>query len=144
MESMNTLKISAEKKEISVIYDIHQNSRVRADKNMFLTILRNLISNAIKFTSAGGVVTISSNYDSNGTLTLNILDSGVGMSPEVLDNLFSMNTVSKRNGTAGEPSTGLGLILCKEFVELHGGQLWVESELGKGSSFYFSIPGKYN
>lgn len=141
-ESMVTLKTAAENKQIDVVYDITSNIVISADKNMFMTIMRNLLSNAIKFTSPGGRVIISCYPDKVGSVVVSVSDNGIGMSQDVIDNLFSMNKVSKRNGTAGEPSSGLGLVLCKEFVELHGGRLWVESGLDKGSAFYFSLPTK--
>jgi signal transduction histidine kinase len=87
-------------------------------------------------------VTISATTDDNNTSLIEIADTGIGISSKILDNLFQITENCRRPGTEGELSTGLGLLLCKEFIEKHGGSIWVESEEGKGSSFFFTITNK--
>jgi signal transduction histidine kinase len=106
---------------------------------MFDTIIRNLISNSIKFTPVGGKVTFTAGYIEDHIVEIKIIDSGIGMTPELKDKLFLLNEKTSRKGTEGESSTGLGLLLCKEFIEKHNGKIWVESEVGKGSTFSFTI-----
>ena len=129
---------SANKKEIEINYDIPEDLKVYADENMLSSILRNLASNAVKFTPKGGKVTISAKSLDN-TVECSVSDTGIGMSKEMVENIFKLDIDTSRKGTDNEPSTGLGLILCKEFVGKHGGKLWVESEEGKGSTFYFTL-----
>ena len=130
---------SANKKEIEINYDIPEDLKVYADENMLGGILRNLASNAVKFTPKGGKVTISAK-SLDHTVECSLRDTGIGMNRQMKENLFNMDVNTSRKGTEKEPSNGLGLILCNEFVEKHGGKLWVESEEGKGSTFYFTIP----
>ena len=112
---------------------------VNADRQMLDTILRNLIGNSVKFTNNGGKVQIISEAI-NEYVKIQIIDNGIGMHPQVKDNLFRIDTNFTTVGTDNEIGTGLGLILVKEFVEKHGGQIGVESEPGKGSNFYFTLP----
>ena len=132
---------SANKKEIEINYEIPEDITVFADENMLGGILRNLTSNAVKFTLKGGKVIISAK-SLDHTVECSVRDTGIGMNQEMKENLFNIDMDTSRNGTEKEPSTGLGLILCKEFVGKHGGKLWVESEEGKGSTFYFTLPSK--
>jgi signal transduction histidine kinase len=106
---------------------------------MFEAVIRNLVSNAIKFTTKGGKVRVTAGYNNDHIIEIKISDSGIGMTPELRDRLFKLNEKTNRPGTEGELSTGLGLLLCKDFVEKHNGRLWVESEVGKGSIFSFTI-----
>jgi signal transduction histidine kinase len=101
--------------------------------------MRNLVSNAIKFTNHGGSIRISASVDPEGT-TVSIRDNGIGMTKERIETLFQIDESYSTQGTENETGTGLGLILCKEFVDKHKGKLWVESAVGKGSTFYFSLP----
>ena len=101
--------------------------------------MRNLISNAIKFTRPAGQIVISAELK-NAELIIAIRDNGVGIKKENIGKLFRIDVNHSALGTQNEKGTGLGLILCKEFIEKHGGKIWVESEVGKGSQFYFSIP----
>jgi signal transduction histidine kinase len=110
-----------------------------ADENHLKVILRNLISNAIKFTPANGIITLATVIESN-ELIVSINDSGKGMSEEELSKLFSISTHFTNQGTSGEKGTGIGLLLCKELVELNGGKLGVKSKVGKGSTFFFNLP----
>jgi len=112
---------------------------VFADVNMFGGILRNLGSNAVKFTPKGGSITIMAKPADSKFVEISVRDSDIGMNHHLLANLFRLDEQTNRKGTEGEPSAGLGLIICKEFVEKHGGKLWVESEEGKGSTFYFTL-----
>jgi CheY-like chemotaxis protein len=139
-ESTKIVNDSARNKAIEISIDIPKELEVFADTNMLQTVIRNLVSNAIKFTRHGGRITISAGPGENNTVVIAVKDTGIGMSNEMLDNLFRIDVKSGRRGTEGEPSTGLGLLLCKEFIEKHGGKIWVESEEGKGSVFYFTLP----
>ncbi len=142
LESMVYVLESAVKKEISISYDIPENLEVYADKNMVGGIIRNLVSNAVKFTPKGGNITISAKSVHGNLIEISIKDSGIGMNTNMVDHLFRLDINTSRTGTEGEHSTGLGLILCKDFIEKHGGKLWVESEVEKGSTFRFTLPGK--
>jgi PAS domain S-box-containing protein len=134
--SLNSLAVM---KKISLTYSQTEEVVCCADENMVNAILRNLITNAIKFTSAGGKIEIQAHRLTHSA-EITISDNGVGMSSETISQLFSMNSNLTLDGTAHEKGTGLGLILCNEFVEKHGGEIWVESELGKGSKFVFTLP----
>ena len=138
-ECIAVLSESARKKVIEILISIPEVIDVLADSHMFDTVIRNLISNAIKFTPVGGKVTLTAGYIEDHTVEIKISDSGIGMTPELKDKLFLLNEKTSRKGTEGEPSTGLGLLLCKEFIEKHNGKIRVESEVGKGSTFSFTI-----
>ena len=126
-------------KNITVNYSIPDHINVFADINMLKTILRNLISNAIKFSNYGGVININA-VENNNIVTISVSDNGIGIKPENLQKLFDFSQIYTTAGTSQETGTGLGLLLCKEFVEKHDGKIWVESEYGKGSEFNFIIP----
>jgi signal transduction histidine kinase len=130
---------SADSKNITINNLIPESTLVTTDKNMFETILRNLISNAIKFSNPGSSVEISHKKETD-LHVFSVTDHGIGMSPEQQESLFLFGTNQSTYGTKNEKGTGLGLILCKEFVEKHGGKIWVESEKGKGTTFTFTIP----
>ncbi len=130
---------SAQHKSISISKEIQQNILVIVDKYMVSTILRNLISNAIKFTNPGGKIVISVEYKQN-ELMITVSDNGVGIPKDTLGKLFQLGENNSTTGTQNEKGTGLGLLLCKDFVEKHGGKIWAESELGKGSIFKFILP----
>ena len=131
---------SATKKEITVNYTIPDNLEVFADENMLSSIIRNLVANAVKFTPTGGNISISAQAVTGDNILLSITDNGIGMNTNILDNLFNIDVNTSRKGTDGELSTGLGLMICKDFIEKHAGKLKVESEVGKGSSFSFTLP----
>jgi signal transduction histidine kinase len=101
--------------------------------------MRNLVSNAIKFTNNGGTIIIDAKEDS-GVVIISVSDNGIGIMPEKLSTLFDISQRQTTKGTDEETGTGLGLILCKEFVEINGGKIWIESEYGKGSDFIFTLP----
>ncbi len=141
------MKLSLENKNIELINKLENEIDLIADPNLINTIIRNLLSNAIKFTPNGGkieigAVVIPSNDSktSGNKINIYIKDNGVGMSEDKIKKLFKIEFNISTDGTNKEKGTGLGLILCKEFIEKHGGKIWVESEVGKGSTFYFSIP----
>lgn len=128
----------AVKKEITVLNKVDESIMICADLNMTRLIFRNLISNAIKFTEVKGEITVLA-HSKGSMVEFGIRDNGIGMSEEVKDNLFDQLASTLRIGTHSEKGSGLGLILCKEFVEKNGGEIRVESELGKGSTFLFSL-----
>jgi PAS domain S-box-containing protein len=136
------VKDSAIKKEIDLSYDIPEDLMVFADEKMVGCILRNLTGNAMKFTPHGGKVTITAKSIPSEWVEISVKDTGIGMSMEMIENLFQIEMNTSRKGTEREPSSGLGLILCKDFVEKHGGTLWVESEINRGSTFCFTLPNK--
>jgi len=138
----NLIMDPARKKSIAISYNIPDNLQCYADVHMFDTIIRNLISNAIKFTNKGGKIIISANIHDGDYLEIQFKDSGIGMSKDMLNKLFILNANTSRAGTEGEPSTGLGLLLCKEFIEKHNGKIWVESEEDQGTVFHVQFPVK--
>jgi len=129
----------ANKKNISVSSSLQDHCTVIADKNMIESILRNLLTNAIKFTPNNGNIDVST-VKENNQVEISIKDTGVGINKEDLEYIFRIDRKSTTLGTEKEKGTGLGLILCKEFVEKHGGKIWAESEFGGGSTFKFTIP----
>lgn len=126
-------------KEIVIENLVNTGIKVHADRKMIATVMRNLLSNAIKFTQAGGLVSINSSI-SEDTATFSVQDSGSGIKPELLSKLFKIEEKLSTRGTAGEKGTGLGLILCKEFVEQNDGDIWVTSKWQEGSTFLFTVP----
>ncbi len=134
---------SAQQKSITISKKSPRNVLAFVDKAMINTILRNLISNAIKFTNPGGKIVISMQQKLDETVVA-VCDNGIGIKKGTIGKMFRIEESLSKLGTQNEKGTGLGLLLCKEFVEKHGGKIWVESEPGKGSTFYFSIPGIKN
>jgi signal transduction histidine kinase len=130
---------SAQLKDIEVSVDVPADLEVVADIHMLMTIVRNLLTNAVKFTHREGKVHISATPSGEHFVTIAVKDTGIGIAADLIQKIFRIDTNNKTKGTEGEVSTGLGLILCKEFVEKHGGNIWVESEEGKGSTFYFTL-----
>ncbi len=133
------LSPNAEAKNISIKLSSADNLRIYADNEMLKTILRNLISNAIKFTKSGGTITITAEVESDKTSVM-ITDTGIGISTENMSKLFDITQVMTTKGTLNEKGTGLGLLLCKDFIEKHHGKIRVTSEVGIGSSFQFIMP----
>jgi len=130
---------AAFQKKIQVNKNVPPETYGYADKAMLSTILRNLISNAFKFSYPGGELSVSVIKSTNG-LVVDVSDTGIGIPNEIIGKLFQVDQNITTPGTQNEQGTGLGLILCNEFIEQHGGKMGVESELGKGSKFYFNIP----
>jgi len=143
-EIIEFLSEVAADKSISIKDDIPVDIYVRVDSNMLSTILRNLVSNAIKFTPKGGKVIINARTityeNTQKDIEISVRDNGIGIADGIQPKLFSIGESSLARGTENESGTGLGLVLCKEFVEKHGGEIRFESEIGRGSTFYFTIP----
>lgn len=137
-ETIHFFKNEAKNKSIHLENEINGNCIAFADKNMINSVLRNLFSNAIKFTFKGGKVTTKCR-EINGVVEIAVIDTGMGISPDAFDKLFKIETHYSTQGTANEKGSGLGLILCKEFIEKHEGKIWVESKKGEGSSFKFTL-----
>jgi signal transduction histidine kinase len=108
---------------------------------MLKTIVRNLLSNALKFTRREGVITISDEIVDH-EIKISFNDTGIGIEPQIMEKLFTGEVGVSSANTSGEAGTGLGLVLCKDFIDIHKGKIWVESELGKGSTFFISLPKK--
>jgi signal transduction histidine kinase len=132
---------SAKNKEIELTWLIPDKLEIFADYHIVQTVIRNLVSNAVKFTPKGGKITLSAKANDDNSIEIAIKDTGIGMNSELIESLFRLDINTSRKGTEGEVSTGLGLILSKDFIEMHNGTISVESEVGKGSSFLFTIPG---
>ncbi|MBK9248192.1 MAG: PAS domain S-box protein [Ignavibacteria bacterium] len=132
---------SCEKKNIRIVNNLTPGISVWCDIPMINSVLRNLLSNAIKFTKKGGEVTLTS-FEDEQEVVISVHDNGIGMDPVTLSKLFRLDEIVSRPGTEGEPSTGLGLLLCKEFIVKHDGRIWAESEAETGTTFYFSLPKK--
>ena len=137
--SFSSYLINADAKNISIINKLPSDLELSVDKNTALTFIRNIVNNAIKFTHKGGSITIDY-QKTEDSISIHIIDSGVGMSAEVIDNLFKLDKGISTEGTNNEKGTGLGLILCKEFIERNGGTILVKSEINKGSEFIISLP----
>jgi signal transduction histidine kinase len=127
-------------KEIYIKNSISEALDVFADENMLMTVFRNLVSNAVKFTPRGGNILLQANTDENGMVHIKVRDTGIGMPHEIIADLYRLDKKTSRRGTENEPSSGLGLILCKEFVEKNNGQILVESIVNKGTTFTVILP----
>lgn len=139
-KALDLLKEAISNKALYVKNAVPDDVTVYADENMMQTVLRNLISNAVKFTPKGGNILIQALDGENDSVIVKIRDTGIGMSPEMIQNLYRFDKKTNRQGTDGEPSSGLGLMLCKEFIEKNDGQLSVESQVEKGTTFFFQLP----
>lgn len=142
-EIVEVSALTAKQKDIQISKEIEDGLETVADRNMLEVVLRNLVSNAIKFTPRGGEVTVKARSvikDQSESLEVIVVDNGVGIEKEYQSQLFGLSTNISTTGTENETGTGLGLIICKEFVQKHGGKIWLVSEKDKGSSFYFTIP----
>lgn len=137
--NLQLLSEVAHSKQISMLNTIATGTVAAGDRDLIDIVTRNLISNALKFTPVGGTITVSS-YDEDDRVIVSVTDTGVGMSSSQAEQMFTGQSISSTLGTEGEKGTGLGLMLCKEFVEKNGGTLTVQSEVGKGSTFSFSLP----
>jgi two-component system, sensor histidine kinase and response regulator len=138
-QNVAQLKPHADQKQIVIKNDTPAELVAYGDYNMIDAVMRNLISNALKFSYPGGKIMISAESAPN-LVTITVADTGIGIAPEYQAKIFQLDPVYRRKGTAREQGTGLGLILCKEFVERHGGKIWFHSEVQKGSTFQFTLP----
>jgi signal transduction histidine kinase len=138
-EVIKIFEPNANVKKISMRYTSGNELYINTDVYMLKAILRNLLSNAIKFTKEGGKIEISAFRD-NSLSIIKVSDNGVGIRPDILEKLFSFSHNRSTKGTADETGTGLGLLLCKEFVDKHGGKIWAESVVDKGTTVSFGIP----
>ena len=137
-EIIKLMEVYAGNKHISLVNNCPDNAMIYADKEMISTVLRNLISNGIKFTDKDGTISVTAKV--GDTTTISVTDTGVGISAEKVKKIFDLDSQYSTKGTQNENGTGLGLKLSYEFVEKNNGKMWVKSEPGKGSSFYFSLP----
>jgi len=138
-ESKLAIMPRAQQKKIEIICSCSNDYQVMADINLLNTVMRNLLSNAVKFTNENGTIHIFGE-ESESTVTVHVKDNGVGIKPENISKLFRIDSDYSTNGTDNEEGTGLGLILCKDFLEKMGGTIWVTSEFGKGTTFSFKLP----
>ncbi|MCK5169718.1 MAG: HAMP domain-containing histidine kinase, partial [Bacteroidales bacterium] len=139
IDNISVLKSSAEKKNIILYQEIPENTYVYVDINIVSMVIRNLMSNALKFTNNGGKVSVIS-VEKDNLVEISVIDTGIGISEENRKKLFRIDIHYTTKGTSDENGTGLGLILCKKFVEKSGGKIWVESKPGNGSTFKFTLP----
>jgi len=138
----NTLELiepSARQKEIILDCVIPEDLAIMADRPMLSTVIRNLLFNAVKFTHRAGTITVTAQQDGS-MIKVSVRDTGVGMDEGVLGDLFALDRKTCLQGTEGERGSGLGLLLCKEFIEKHGGRIWVQSSPGQGTTFSFTLP----
>jgi signal transduction histidine kinase len=138
-KNIELLQTVAEQKNIALHNVVAAETVIQADQSMLNTVLRNLISNAIKFVKPGGSIDVSARKD-GVMVTVAVQDTGIGMDQKTLAGLFALDKKRTRRGTAGEKGTGLGMVLCKQFVEQHGGRIWVESSPGQGTTVFFTLP----
>jgi signal transduction histidine kinase len=131
------LNLAAKEQTLSI--DVDPNLRVYADKDMIAVVLRNLVFNAIKFSVKGSSISLRASL-TGSNVRVDVIDSGIGIAEESINKLFALDKNTMTQGTEGETGTGLGLVLCKEFIEKNDGRIWVESKLGKGSIFTFVLP----
>ncbi len=137
VKALAELNLSAKGQTLSM--EIDPKLGVYADKDMVSVVLRNLIFNAIKFSVKGSAIYLKASF-AGSTVRVDVIDSGIGIAAETIGKLFAIDKNTSTHGTEGEPGTGLGLVLCKEFVEKNDGSIWVESKLGEGSVFSFVLP----
>ncbi|HEX2934451.1 MAG TPA: PAS domain S-box protein [Bacteroidales bacterium] len=139
-DSISLFKEIADKKRIKLTSMVTEDLSVFADRDMVATVLRNLIVNGIKFTPREGKVMVLAEKSVDNMILIEVKDSGIGISPEKIEVIFSVDRDWSESGTEEESGTGLGLFLCKEFVEKNGGRIWLESEVSVGTSFFFTLP----
>ncbi len=143
LEIFAVLSSAAMSKKLLLENNIPKNILVMADENMLNTIFRNLIYNGMKFTNEGGKVSVTA-YEENKFIKIIVEDNGIGIDENTKSKLFEHDFNKSKNGTAGESGTGLGLIICKDFIEKLGGNIYVESQLNKGTRFIFTLPSHTN
>lgn len=138
-DTITQLRSMADKNNIKFEVVSNNNLAVNVDRFMISTVMHNLLTNAIKFTPKNGLIKVKVE-EIDKKIQVSVMDNGVGIESEKISKLFETNNIYSMQGTEQEEGSGLGLILCKEFIDLHKGEIWVESEVGKGSTFRFSIP----
>jgi signal transduction histidine kinase len=138
--AISIIKIVSDKKGIEIKKEADDNAQIKADGQKMLQILTNLLGNAVKFSKEGSTIEIRAFEDSFNQAEIHIIDAGVGISDEDLEKINMPYQKFTTEGTGGEKGSGLGLIICKKFIEMHGGRLFVESKKGKGSDFFFKLP----
>jgi len=138
-QSIDSTKLRALQKGITIINEIPETLKIYADEKMINSVLRNLLSNSVKFTRKNGIVVGKAREIEEGMVEISVTDTGVGIPGNTMAKLFKLGEKVGRKGTANELSTGLGLVICKEFVEKNGGRIWVESKENIGSTFYFTL-----
>lgn len=138
-EAVEVLSLSARAKGVAILSAVSSPVWVQADPNMLSTIIRNLVSNALKFTPEHGMVAISV-VESDSAIEVQVQDTGIGIAPDQLESILREANRHSSLGVRGEIGTGLGLLLCRDFVQWNGGRLWAESSEGEGSIFHFTVP----
>jgi len=138
-ENVSLLTPEASRKNIDFRLETDDHLEVFADKFAILTVVRNLLNNAVKFTSSGGTVVVKSGMDDK-MVRISIIDNGIGISDERQKSIFKIDALSSSPGTDGEKGTGFGLVLCKDLIVRNGGEIWLESKKGRGSAFHFTLP----
>jgi len=145
-ENIDLISEKAEQKGVKLLFDNNNKYLINADKNMINTVVRNLLSNALKFTKEGGKISIKTKIIQNlkqkgkNCFMVEVSDTGVGVENDDINKIFDIEYGISKKGTNSEKGTGLGLVLCKDFIEKNNGKIWAESELNKGSSFFFTLP----
>ncbi len=139
-EAINSVRTACQQKDINLVCSVPMDMTVNADMPMILTVLRNLLFNAVKFSSRGGKISVTATKKDSRT-QICILDNGVGMDQTQLSRLFTMDRRGRHPGTQGERGTGLGLIICRELIAMHGGEIWLKSRPGQGTGVFFTLPG---
>ena len=137
-ETLEQTKLQAQQKQIDQANQADEYF-AKADKNMITTVIRNIVVNAIKFTYSGGQVVIRTEKKST-EIIISITDTGIGIAETMRDRIFEVDYNKSTIGTANESGTGLGLVLCKEYVVRNEGRIWFETESGKGTTFFFTLP----
>jgi two-component system sensor histidine kinase/response regulator len=138
-ENVHLFRLYLDNKNITLTSFIDENTTIYADKNMIHTVVRNLLNNAVKFTPIGGKISVTS-QDKGKFISVGISDTGIGINPEDIPKLFHLEDFHTTQGTEGEAGTGLGLIICHDFIRRQGGEITVDSEPGKGTTFAFTLP----
>jgi signal transduction histidine kinase len=137
--NLNLHRVPAEKKNIKLVSDVPEDVKVYADREMMNTVVRNLVNNAVKYSQPEGTIELRISI-SDHVAEIRVRDEGIGIAPENQEKLFRIDSKFKLPGTEGEKGTGLGLTLCREFAEINGGHIRVESKEGAGTTFFVTVP----
>ena len=144
VETLHLAEQLSFEKEITISCNLPDDLKVFADENMLESIIRNLLSNAVKYTSRHGKVYVSATLLPDESVRISVRDTGIGMNQKLIEELFRIDIKSNRKGTEGEYSSGLGLIICKDFIDRHCGKFEIKSKEGKGTTFSFTLPGYHS